>query len=39
MCIRDRMVVDGIIAGHVDRSALWEVNTEMDYHEKEEFPE
>jgi protoporphyrinogen oxidase len=33
------MVVDGIIAGHVDRSALWEVNTEMDYHEKEEFPE
>ena len=30
------MVVDGIVAGHVDKSALWEVNTETDYHEKEE---
>jgi protoporphyrinogen oxidase len=28
------MVVDGIIAGNVDRAGLWEVNTEMDYHEK-----
>jgi protoporphyrinogen oxidase len=28
------IVVDGIIAGNVDRSRLWEVNTEMDYHEE-----
>jgi protoporphyrinogen oxidase len=28
------MVVDGIIAGQVDRSALWKVNTESDYQEK-----
>jgi protoporphyrinogen oxidase len=33
------MAVDGIIAGHVDRSALWEVNTETDYHEEKELPE
>jgi protoporphyrinogen oxidase len=33
------MVVDGIIAGHVDRAALWEVNTETDYHEEKESPE
>jgi protoporphyrinogen oxidase len=28
------MVVDGIIAGNFDRARLWEVNTEMDYHEE-----
>jgi hypothetical protein len=28
------IVVDGIIAGNVDRARLWEVNTEMDYHEE-----
>jgi protoporphyrinogen oxidase len=28
------MAVDGIISGRVDKSALWEVNTESDYHEK-----
>jgi hypothetical protein len=32
------MAVDGIIAGHVDRCALWEVNTETDYHEEKELP-
>ena len=32
------MAVDGIIAGHVDRSALLEVNTETDYHEEKELP-
>jgi len=29
------MVVDGIVAGKVDRARLWEVNTEADYHEEE----
>ena len=28
------MAVDNIIAGKTDKSALWEVNTEMDYHEE-----
>jgi protoporphyrinogen oxidase len=27
------MTVDGILAGNVDRAALWEANTEADYHE------
>ena len=27
------MAVDSIIAGRTDKSELWEVNTEMDYHE------
>ena len=26
--------VDGIIAGHVDKQALWEINTEQEYHEE-----
>jgi len=30
------MAVDGIMAGRKDKSALWEVNTEMDYHEEKE---
>ena len=30
------MAVDGIIAGKVDRAALWEVNTETEYHEESE---
>ncbi|MDR3797860.1 MAG: NAD(P)/FAD-dependent oxidoreductase [Terracidiphilus sp.] len=30
------MAVDDIIAGSVDKSRLWEVNTEMEYHEEEE---
>jgi protoporphyrinogen oxidase len=32
-------VVDGIVAGKVDRAALWEVNTETDYHEEKERAE
>jgi UDP-galactopyranose mutase len=28
------MAVDDIIAGRTDRRALWEVNTETDYHEE-----
>jgi protoporphyrinogen oxidase len=28
------MTVDGLVSGNVDRAALWEVNTEMDYHEE-----
>jgi protoporphyrinogen oxidase len=28
------MAVDDIIAGKTDKSGLWEVNTEMDYHEE-----
>ncbi len=30
------MAVDDIIAGKLDKSALWEVNTEMNYHEEKE---
>jgi protoporphyrinogen oxidase len=26
--------VDGILAGHVDKAALWEINTEQEYHEE-----
>lgn len=29
------MAVDDIIAGKTDKSGLWGVNTEMDYHEEE----
>jgi hypothetical protein len=29
------MAVDNIIAGKADKSRLWEVNTEMEYHEEE----
>jgi protoporphyrinogen oxidase len=29
------MAVDDIIAGKTDKTGLWEVNTEMDYHEEE----
>jgi protoporphyrinogen oxidase len=27
-------VVDGIAAGHVDKSSLWNINTEQEYHEE-----
>ncbi len=27
-------VVDGIVAGHVDKAALWSINTEQEYHEE-----
>jgi len=27
-------VVDGLCAGHVDKAALWKINTEQDYHEE-----
>ena len=27
-------VVDGIAAGHVDKAALWSINTEQEYHEE-----
>jgi len=30
------MAVDDIIAGNTDKTALWEVNTETDYHESKE---
>jgi protoporphyrinogen oxidase len=30
------MAVDNIVAGNKDKSGLWEVNTEMDYHEEKE---
>lgn len=29
-------VVDGLCAGYVNKAALWEINTEQDYHEEEE---
>jgi protoporphyrinogen oxidase len=28
--------VDGIIAGHVDKSELWNINTEQEYHEEKD---
>jgi protoporphyrinogen oxidase len=28
--------VDGIIAGHVDKAALWNINTEQEYHEEKD---
>jgi hypothetical protein len=27
-------VVDGIVAGKVNKAALWEINTEQEYHEE-----
>ena len=27
-------VVDGLIAGHVDKAAIWGINTEQEYHEE-----
>ena len=30
------MAIDDIIAGNTNKSRLWEVNTEMEYHEEEE---
>jgi protoporphyrinogen oxidase len=29
-------VVDGLIAGSVDKQALWEINTEQEYHEEKD---
>ena len=29
-------VVDGLCAGHVDKAALWEINTEQEYHEEKD---
>ena len=29
-------VVDGLVAGKVDKKALWEINTEQEYHEEKE---
>jgi hypothetical protein len=26
--------VDGLVAGHVDKTALWGINTEQEYHEE-----
>jgi hypothetical protein len=26
--------VDGLAAGHIDKKALWEINTEQEYHEE-----
>jgi protoporphyrinogen oxidase len=28
--------VDGIVAGHVDKAALWDINTEQEYHEEKQ---
>ncbi len=27
-------VVDGLVSGHVDKAALWRINTEQEYHEE-----
>jgi protoporphyrinogen oxidase len=29
-------VVDGLVAGHVDKAGLWSINTEQEYHEEKE---
>jgi protoporphyrinogen oxidase len=29
-------VVDGLVAGHVDKATLWSINTEQEYHEEKE---
>jgi protoporphyrinogen oxidase len=29
-------VVDGLCAGHVDKAALWSINTEQEYHEEKD---
>ncbi len=29
-------VVDGLVAGHVDKPSLWSINTEQEYHEEKE---
>ena len=29
-------VVDGLVAGHVDKSVLWGINTEQEYHEEKD---
>jgi protoporphyrinogen oxidase len=29
-------VVDGLCSGHVDKAALWDINTEQEYHEKKD---
>ncbi|MGD0889771.1 MAG: hypothetical protein ABR889_11020, partial [Acidobacteriaceae bacterium] len=29
-------VVDGLAAGRVDKQALWEINTEQEYHEEKD---
>ena len=31
-------VVDGLCAGYVNKAALWEINTEQDYHEEKDGP-
>lgn len=31
-------VVDGLVAGGVDKAAIWEINTEQEYHEEKEQP-
>ena len=33
------LAVENIIAGNTDKSNLWEVNTETDYHEEKANPE
>jgi hypothetical protein len=32
------MAVDHIIEGNTDKTGLWEVNTEVDYHEEKGKP-
>jgi hypothetical protein len=27
-------VVDGLVAGRVDKASLWSINTEQEYHEE-----
>jgi hypothetical protein len=31
-----RVVVEGLLAGQVDREAIWSVNAEQDYHEEKQ---
>jgi hypothetical protein len=29
------VAVDGIVSGKIDKAALWEINTEQEYHEED----
>ena len=29
-------VVDGLVSGHVEKSVLWSINTEQEYHEEKD---
>jgi hypothetical protein len=32
------VAVDNILAGETDKTNLWDINTEQEYHEEEKYP-